>query len=46
MGPNPDRLRNLFLAPLNATRPRPLIIAHRGDTFHAPENTLEAARLG
>jgi glycerophosphoryl diester phosphodiesterase len=26
--------------------PRPLIIAHRGDSFHAPENTLEAARRG
>jgi glycerophosphoryl diester phosphodiesterase len=25
---------------------RPLILAHRGDSFHAPENTLEAARLG
>lgn len=23
-----------------------MIIAHRGDSFHAPENTLEAARLG
>jgi glycerophosphoryl diester phosphodiesterase len=25
---------------------RPLIIAHRGDSFHAPENTLDAARSG
>jgi glycerophosphoryl diester phosphodiesterase len=25
---------------------RPLILAHRGDSFQAPENTLEAARLG
>jgi glycerophosphoryl diester phosphodiesterase len=25
---------------------RPWIIAHRGDSAHAPENTLEAARLG
>jgi glycerophosphoryl diester phosphodiesterase len=25
---------------------RPLVIAHRGDSAHAPENTLEAARLG
>ena len=25
---------------------RPLAIAHRGDSFHAPENTLTAARLG
>lgn len=24
----------------------PLVIAHRGDSSHAPENTLEAARLG
>lgn len=24
---------------------RPLLFAHRGDSFHAPENTLEAARL-
>ncbi|WP_435010298.1 glycerophosphodiester phosphodiesterase [Tundrisphaera lichenicola] len=23
-----------------------MILAHRGDSFHAPENTLEAARLG
>jgi glycerophosphoryl diester phosphodiesterase len=23
-----------------------VIVAHRGDSFHAPENTLEAARLG
>jgi glycerophosphoryl diester phosphodiesterase len=28
------------------TRNRPLIVAHRGDSFHAPENTLEAARSG
>ena len=27
-------------------RSRPLVIAHRGDSFHAPENTLEAARRG
>ena len=27
------------------SRGRPLVIAHRGDSFHAPENTLEAARL-
>jgi glycerophosphoryl diester phosphodiesterase len=24
----------------------PLVIAHRGDSYHAPENTIEAARLG
>ena len=22
-----------------------MVVAHRGDSFHAPENTLEAARL-
>lgn len=27
-------------------RARPWIIAHRGDSFHAPENTLEAAQRG
>jgi glycerophosphoryl diester phosphodiesterase len=27
-------------------RDRPVIAAHRGDSFHAPENTLEAAWLG
>ena len=27
-------------------RPSPLIFAHRGDSSRAPENTLEAARLG
>src|SRR5262249_25294 len=25
---------------------RPWVVAHRGDSAHAPENTLEAARLG
>jgi glycerophosphoryl diester phosphodiesterase len=28
------------------TRTGPLIVAHRGDSFHAPENTLAAARRG
>ena len=37
---------NRFLALLRSPRDRPLIVAHRGDSFHAPENTLEAARLG
>ncbi len=32
---------NLFLQP----RPSPLIIAHRGSSAHAPENTLAAFRL-
>jgi glycerophosphoryl diester phosphodiesterase len=36
---------NLFLARLRSPQKRPLVIAHRGDSFHAPENTLEAARL-
>jgi glycerophosphoryl diester phosphodiesterase len=35
---------NRFLAALRSTRSHPLIVAHRGDSFHAPENTLEAAR--
>jgi glycerophosphoryl diester phosphodiesterase len=29
-----------------AHRSYPLVLAHRGDSFRAPENTLEAARLG
>lgn len=37
-----NRFRSLF----RARRDRPLILAHRGDSFHAPENTLEAAREG
>jgi glycerophosphoryl diester phosphodiesterase len=39
-------MENRFLALLKANRDRPLIVAHRGDSFRAPENTLEAARLG
>jgi glycerophosphoryl diester phosphodiesterase len=35
---------NLFLALLNDRGADSLIIAHRGDSFHAPENTIEAAR--
>lgn len=31
---------------LHRSARRPLIIAHRGASAHAPENTLEAARLG
>jgi len=42
----PTRAENRFLALLKSSRVRPLIVAHRGDSFHAPENTLEAARLG
>jgi len=37
---------NRFLDALNAPRTRPLVIAHRGDSGYAPENTLEAARRG
>jgi glycerophosphoryl diester phosphodiesterase len=43
---NPNRSGNLFVMRLKSDPCRPLIIAHRGDSFHAPENTLEAARLG
>ena len=46
MGSPLGRSENRFLALLRSPRTRPLIIAHRGDSFHAPENTLEAARLG
>jgi glycerophosphoryl diester phosphodiesterase len=36
-----------WLRALGSTgRHRPLAIAHRGDSFHAPENTLEAGRRG
>jgi glycerophosphoryl diester phosphodiesterase len=42
----PSRSENRFLALLRLRRDRPVIVAHRGDSFHAPENTLEAARLG
>jgi glycerophosphoryl diester phosphodiesterase len=37
---------NRFLTLLLSERDYPVIIAHRGDSFHAPENTIEAARLG
>jgi glycerophosphoryl diester phosphodiesterase len=39
-------VHNRFFELLKSPRPWPLVIAHRGDSFHAPENTLEAARLG
>jgi glycerophosphoryl diester phosphodiesterase len=39
-------LKNLFLEHLRSTRGVPMVVAHRGDSAHAPENTLEAARLG
>jgi glycerophosphoryl diester phosphodiesterase len=35
-----------FRERLVADRASPLVVAHRGDSFHAPENTLEAAELG
>ena len=37
--------KNRFLTLLKARGPDPVIVAHRGDSFRAPENTLEAARL-
>jgi glycerophosphoryl diester phosphodiesterase len=40
------REENRFLATLESGRDRPMVVAHRGDSFHAPENTLEAARRG
>src|SRR6516165_9960808 len=38
-------VRNRFLALFRSSRTAPVVVAHRGDSFHAPENTLEAARL-
>lgn len=38
--------RNKVLNALLLPRSRPLVIAHRGDSSHAPENTLEAAWAG
>jgi glycerophosphoryl diester phosphodiesterase len=43
---SPAQSENRFLALLRPPRDGPVIVAHRGDSFHAPENTLEAARLG
>lgn len=37
---------NRFLTRLHAARSRPMVVAHRGDSSHAPENTILAARLG
>ena len=36
---------NRFLALLRARGADPVIVAHRGDSIRAPENTLEAGRL-
>ncbi len=41
-----DDVTNRFLDLLTSNRGRPLIVAHRGASAHAPENTLEAAKLG
>ena len=38
-------MQSLFLDLLKSRGQRPLVLAHRGDSFHAPENTLEAALL-
>lgn len=37
---------NRFFELLTERAGRPLVIAHRGDSYHAPESTLEAGRLG
>jgi glycerophosphoryl diester phosphodiesterase len=36
---------NHFLDLLKSSRNHPVVVAHRGDSFHAPENTLLAAEL-
>ncbi len=41
-----DTSSRRFLSLFEPGRDRPVIVAHRGDSFHAPENTLEAAKLG
>ena len=42
-----DRADSAILrARLAHSRSRPWVIAHRGDSFHAPENTLDAAERG
>ncbi len=38
-------MQSLFLDRLRSRSQTPLVLAHRGDSFHAPENTLEAAML-
>ncbi|MDR3621420.1 MAG: glycerophosphodiester phosphodiesterase family protein [Paludisphaera borealis] len=35
---------NRFIELLKSKRRAPVVVAHRGDSFHAPENTLEAGR--
>jgi glycerophosphoryl diester phosphodiesterase len=44
--PAGDNVTNRFLKLLTSDRGRPLVVAHRGASALAPENTLEAARLG
>ncbi len=46
MGSTTNRADNRLLALLRSPAGRPIIIAHRGDSSHAPENTIEAAQLG
>jgi glycerophosphoryl diester phosphodiesterase len=36
---------NRFLELLKSSRNHPVVVAHRGDSLHAPENTVEAAIL-
>jgi glycerophosphoryl diester phosphodiesterase len=36
---------NRFLALLRSPRDATIVVAHRGDSFHAPENTIDAASL-
>lgn len=36
---------NRFVDLLKSARNHPVVVAHRGDSFHAPENTIEAADL-
>ena len=45
MTTDPSPSPNRFYDALVAVRARPFVIAHRGDSAHAPENTLEAAHL-
>ena len=46
MGSPRSRAGNRVLELLRSPRDAPIIVAHRGDSFHAPENTLESARRG
>jgi glycerophosphoryl diester phosphodiesterase len=41
-----SRRANRFRDALFADLGRPVVLAHRGDSSHAPENTLQAAALG